>query len=124
MNFEEDTSVEKVVLGLTLFLNAGLALGSLALAMSFIFTERDVSNLSILHPAVGYTISAVIILICLKRSSMDYKIIHATRDSIPLLVFSIAVYQSGVIENWILFQLTVTILFTCISLYFNNKKLY
>ena len=116
MNFEEDTSVEKVVLGLTLFLNAGLALGSLALAMSFIFTDRNVSNLSILHPAVGYTISAVIILICLKKYSMNYKIIHATRDSIPLLVFSISIYQSGVRENWILFQLTFSILFTCISL--------
>jgi len=122
VNFEEDTSVEKVVLGLTLFLNAGLALGSLALAMSFIFTDRNVSNLSILHPAIGYIIAAIIILICLKKSSMDYEIVHATRDSIPLLVFSIAVYQSGVRENWILFQLTFSFLFTCTSLYFNQKN--
>jgi hypothetical protein len=123
MNLEADTSVEKVVLGLTLFLNAGLALGSLALAMSFIFTDRDVSNLAILHPAVGYTISAFIILICLKKSSVNYEIVHAIRDCIPLLVFSIAVYQSGIRENWILFQLTFSLFFTCISIYFNQQKL-
>ncbi len=123
MNLEEDTSVEKVVLGLTLFLNAGLALGSLALAMSFIFTDRDVSNLAILHPALGYTISTVIIFMCLKKSSVNHEIVHTIRDCIPLLVFSIAVYQSGIRENWILFQLTFSLFFTCISLYFNQKKL-
>jgi lipoprotein signal peptidase len=123
MSFEEDTSVEKVVLGLTLVLNAGLALGSLALAMSFMLTDREVSNLSILHPAIGYTLSAIIILISLKKSSINYEIFHSTRDSIPLLAFSIAVYQSGVRENWILFQLSFSIVLTCITIYFNKKKL-
>ena len=83
MNFEEDTSVEKVVLGLTLFLNAGLALGSLALAMSFIFTDRNVSNLSILHPAIGYTIAAIIIVICLKNLQWIMKLFM--QQGIPFL---------------------------------------
>ena len=81
-------------------LNFGLLFVCFAFAFQYLFGYKSIPESVIFSPVISYSFSAIIIGIGLfGRARFDIKY-NPLRDSLPILVFSLAVILSGIHQTW------------------------